>query len=60
MSIYKLCQNHNLYSMVFSSDIRNGFIQYGQTLKSLKLRTGDLDGQTQLLAATVQNLTPKQ
>ena len=60
MSIYKLCQNHNLYSMVFSSDIRNGFIQYGQTLKSLKLLTGDLDGQTQLLAATVQNLTPKQ
>lgn len=46
--------------MVFSSDIRNGFIQYGQTLKSLKLLTGDLDGQTQLLAATVQNLTPKQ
>ena len=46
--------------MVFSSDIRNGFIQYGQTLKSLKLLTGDLNGQTQLLAATVQNLTPKQ
>ena len=45
---------------VFSSDIRNGFIQYGQTLKSLKLFTGDLNTQTELLALTVQNLTPRQ
>lgn len=45
---------------MFSSDIRNGFKQYGQTLKSLKLLTGDLNGQTELLATTVQNLTPKQ
>ena len=45
---------------VFSPDIRNGFIQYGQTLKSLKLFTGDLNTQTELLALTVQNLTPRQ
>ena len=45
---------------MFSSDIRNGFIQYGQTLKSLKLFTGDLNTQTELLALTVQNLTPRQ
>lgn len=45
---------------VFNSDIRNNYIQYGQTLISLKSITGDLTKQSVLLALTVQNLTPKQ
>ena len=46
--------------MVFNSDIRNNYIQYGQTLKSLQSITGDLTDKSVLLALTVQNLTPKQ
>ena len=46
--------------MVFNADIRNNFIQYGQSLQSLNLITGSLSGQTELLAKAVQNLTPKQ
>lgn len=45
---------------MFNSDIRNNFIQYGQSLASLRVITGDVTGQTELLALTVQNLTPKQ
>ena len=45
---------------MFNSDIKNNYIQYGQTLKSLKSITGDLTDKSALLALTVQNLTPKQ
>ena len=45
---------------MFNSDIKNNYIEYGQTLKSLKSITGDLTDKSVLLALTVQNLTPKQ
>ena len=45
---------------IFSSGIRNGLAQYGQSLTSLQAITGTSIAQTELLALTVQNLTPKQ
>lgn len=46
--------------MVFNSDIRNGFKQFGQSLTTLKSITTDVIGQTELYANVVSSLTPKQ
>lgn len=46
--------------MVFNSDIRNNFVQYGQSLSMLKNITGDVATQTDVYAKAVSLLTPKQ
>lgn len=46
--------------MVFSSEIRNGFIQYGQSLQALKTLSSETTVGLNLMATAVSSLSPKQ